>query len=179
MFSHTPLGPGVRGCFWVMCSVLSVTGSCFFAVRHCWRKFRSPIVFRGFIPYAICCFCAVPWILRPLGQSLGQGEHWSGSKCIIRAQRKSNSLVVIVLAVRKVEARWWSMYMIRQLESSHWIPVTNKDHCNLPLIPGLCERVAFGAKGVRKKFKRLKVELASKPNKAGMHKETEPKFKFI
>ena len=27
-------------------------------------------------------------------------------------------------------------------------------------------------------LKRLKVELASKPNKVGKHKETEPEFKF-
>ena len=69
MFPHTPLGPGLRGCFWVMCSVLFAFVICFFAVHHCWWKLISEhnnYCFRGFSSMPFVVFCAVPWILRVL-----------------------------------------------------------------------------------------------------------------
>ena len=59
--------------------------------------------------------------------------------------------------------------MISQLE----------DHRSLPMIPQNGVKSCFcSKKEYRKELKQLKAELASKPNKAGKHKDNQPELKF-
>ena len=61
------------------------------------------------------------------------------------------------------------MLVISQLE----------DHRSLPMIPQNGVKSCFcSKKEYRKELKQLKAELASKPNKAGKHKDNQPELKF-
>ena len=94
MFSHTPLGPGPKGLFYVTCSVLFV--SCFYAVRHCWRECQSAIVFRGFIAnYRLCCTISAKTI-----RSNSQSKAVKRLRAYNQSpKKKSAGFVVTVLAV--------------------------------------------------------------------------------
>ena len=141
MFSHTPLGPGPKGLFYVTCSVLFV--SCFYAVRHCWREFQSTIVFRGFIAnYRLCCTTSAKTI-----RSNSQSKAVKRLRAYNQSpEKESAGFVVTVLAVREVGVQWWSKSVVRQLESSHWIALTGEDHRNFLMIPRIGLKSCFCCK---------------------------------
>ena len=69
MFSHTPLGPKPKGLFWVMfCQLL------FCCLPLLTEISEQESFFEVYHLYRLLFFCAVPWVLRRLGQSLSLGE---------------------------------------------------------------------------------------------------------